>query len=90
MVVEPLTLKSGMVVPRSPVNNCGKLTDGGDPVMSPTPSEQAAAVLNLILMAGNAEITERDVFYKGYLTPPVQSTTTLLPQSVPFVPPASS
>lgn len=38
-------------------------------------------------MAGNAEITERDVFYKGYLTPPVQSTTTLLPQSVPFVPP---
>ncbi|HDC4510897.1 TPA: hypothetical protein O8T98_004455 [Enterobacter asburiae] len=43
--------------------------------------------INLILMAGNAEINERDVFYKGYLTPPVQSTTTLLPQSVPFVPP---
>ena len=47
-VVEPLTLKSGIAAPRSPVNNCGKLADGGDPVMTPTPSEQAAAVLNLI------------------------------------------
>ena len=37
-----------MAAPRSPVNNCGKLTGGGDPVMTPTPSEQAAAVLNLI------------------------------------------
>ncbi|HBW8811456.1 replication endonuclease [Klebsiella quasipneumoniae] len=48
LAVEPLTLKSGIAAPRSPVNNCGKLTGGGDPVMIPTPSEQAAAVLNLI------------------------------------------
>lgn len=48
LAVEPLTLKSGSAAPRSPVNNCGKLTVGGDPVMTPTPSEQAAAVLNLI------------------------------------------
>ncbi|HBX9790084.1 TPA: replication endonuclease [Klebsiella pneumoniae] len=48
LAVEPLTLKSGIAAPRSPVNNCGKLTAGGDPVMTPTPSEQAAAVLNLI------------------------------------------
>ena len=48
LAVEPLTLKSGVAAPRSPVNNCGKLTGGGDPVMTPTPSEQAAAVLNLI------------------------------------------
>ncbi|HHQ6082382.1 TPA: replication endonuclease, partial [Enterobacter hormaechei subsp. steigerwaltii] len=48
LAVEPLTLKSGFAAPRSPVNNCGKLTGGGDPVMTPTPSEQAAAVLNLI------------------------------------------
>lgn len=48
LAVEPLILKSGSAAPRSPVNNCGKLTDGGDPVMTPTPSEQAAAVLNLI------------------------------------------
>ena len=48
LAVEPLTLKSGFAAPRSPVNNCGKLTGGGDPVMTPTLSEQAAAVLNLI------------------------------------------
>jgi large subunit ribosomal protein L30 len=48
LAVEPLTLKSGSAAPRSPVNNCGKLAGGGDPVMTPTPSEQAAAVLNLI------------------------------------------
>jgi large subunit ribosomal protein L30 len=48
LAVEPLTLKSGIAAPRSPVNNCGKLTGGVDPVMTPTPSEQAAAVLNLI------------------------------------------
>ena len=48
LAVETLTLKSGIAAPRSPVNNCGKLTGGGDPVMTPTPSEQAAAVLNLI------------------------------------------
>ncbi|MEH5417798.1 replication endonuclease [Enterobacter cloacae] len=46
--VEPLTLKSGIAAPRSPVNNCGKLTGDGDPVMTPTPSEQAAAVLSLL------------------------------------------
>ncbi|WBN02990.1 replication endonuclease [Enterobacter asburiae] len=48
LAVEPLTLKSGSAAPRSPVNNCGKLAGGGDPVLTPTPSEQAAAVLNLI------------------------------------------
>ena len=48
LAVEPLTLKSGIAAPRSPVNNCGKLIGGGDPVMTPTPSEQAATVLNLI------------------------------------------
>ncbi|MBG0587316.1 replication endonuclease [Enterobacter kobei] len=47
LAVESLTLKSGSAAPRSPVNNCGKLTGGGDPVLTPTPSEQAAAVLNL-------------------------------------------
>lgn len=46
--VEPLTLKSGVAAPRSPVNNCGKLTRGDDPVMTPTPSEYSAAVLNLV------------------------------------------
>jgi hypothetical protein len=37
-----------MAAPRSPVNNCGKPIVGGEPVMTPIPSEQAAAVLNLI------------------------------------------
>lgn len=48
LAVEPLTLKSCYAAPRSPVNNFGKLTGGDDPVMTPTPSEHAAAVLNLI------------------------------------------
>lgn len=48
LAVEPLTLKSGSAAPRSPVNNCGKLTGGDEPVITPTPSEQAAAVLDLI------------------------------------------
>lgn len=48
LAVEPLTLKSGSAAPRSPVNNCGKFTGGDVPVMVPTPSEHAAAVLNLI------------------------------------------
>lgn len=48
LAVEPLTLKSGSAAPRSPVNNCGKLTPGGNPVMTLTPSEQAAAVLSLV------------------------------------------
>ncbi|MGG7448800.1 replication endonuclease [Kosakonia oryzendophytica] len=48
LAVEPLTLKSGIAAPRSPVNNCGKLTGGDVPVMTPTPSEHAAAVLNLV------------------------------------------
>ncbi|EGJ6449985.1 replication endonuclease, partial [Escherichia coli] len=47
-VVEPLTLKSGIAAPRSPVNNCGKLTGSSIPVMTPTLSEHAAAVLNLV------------------------------------------
>ncbi|SNY63922.1 large subunit ribosomal protein L30 [Enterobacter sp. CC120223-11] len=48
LAVEPLTLKSGLAVPRSPVNKCGKLTGGNVQVMTPTPSEHAAAVLNLV------------------------------------------
>ncbi|HGV7793261.1 TPA: replication endonuclease, partial [Escherichia coli] len=47
-VVEPLTLKSGIAAPRSPVNNCGKLTSGDTSLPAPTPSEHAAAVLNLV------------------------------------------
>lgn len=47
-VVEPLTLKSGIAAPRSPVNNCGKLTGGDTSSPAPTPSEHAAAVLNLV------------------------------------------
>lgn len=48
VAVEPLTLKSGIAAPRSPVNNCGLVTNGVTTDMTPTPSEQAAAVLNLI------------------------------------------
>ena len=48
VAVEPLILKSGIAAPRSPVNNCGLLTNGTATDMTPTPSEQAAAVLNLI------------------------------------------
>ncbi|MFP2140925.1 replication endonuclease [Escherichia marmotae] len=47
-VVEPLTLKSGIAAPRSPVNNCGKLNGGDTSLPAPTPSEHAAAVLNLV------------------------------------------
>ncbi|HAV9393808.1 TPA: replication endonuclease [Escherichia coli] len=47
-VVEPLTLKSGIAAPRSPVNNCGKLTGGDTSLPAPTPSVHAAAVLNLV------------------------------------------
>ncbi|EOZ1801241.1 replication endonuclease, partial [Escherichia coli] len=47
-VVEPLTLKSGIAAPRSPVNNCGKLTGDNTSLPVPTPSEHAAAVLNLV------------------------------------------
>ncbi|MEA5720466.1 hypothetical protein ONQ97_27900, partial [Salmonella enterica subsp. enterica serovar Virginia] len=36
-VVEPLTLKSGIAAPRSPVNNCGKLTGGDTSLPAPTP-----------------------------------------------------
>ncbi|HAT3729931.1 replication endonuclease [Serratia marcescens] len=46
--VDPLTLKSASGAPRSPVNNCGRLTGGDVPVMTPTPSEYATAVLNLV------------------------------------------
>ncbi|MCK7365643.1 replication endonuclease [Enterobacter roggenkampii] len=60
LAVEPLTLKSGIAAPRSPVNNCGKLTGGSDPVMTPSPSEQAAAVLNLI-DAGVVDWNDPDV-----------------------------
>ena len=34
-VVEPLTLKSGIAAPRSPVNNCGKLTGGDTSLPAP-------------------------------------------------------
>jgi large subunit ribosomal protein L30 len=46
LAVEPLTLKSGIAAPRSPVNNCGKFTGGGYPVMTSAPSDQGATVLN--------------------------------------------
>lgn len=48
LAVDPLTLKSGSAAPRSPVNNCGLPANGTATDMTPTPSEQAAAVLNLI------------------------------------------
>lgn len=48
VAVEPLTLKSGIAAPRSPVNNCGLPANGTATDMTPTPSEQAAAVINLI------------------------------------------
>ena len=48
VAVESLTLKSGIAAPRSPVNNCGLPANGTATDMTPTPSEQAAAVLNLI------------------------------------------
>ena len=48
VAVEPLTLKSGIAAPRSPVNNCGLPANRVTTDMTPTPSEQAAAVLNLI------------------------------------------
>ena len=48
LAVETLTLKSGIAAPRSPVNNCGLPANGAATDMTPTPSEQAAAVLNLI------------------------------------------
>lgn len=48
VAVEPLTLKSGIAAPRSPVNNCGLPVNGTTTDMQPTPSEQAAAVLDLI------------------------------------------
>lgn len=47
-VVEPLTLKSGIAAPRSPVNNCGKPASSDNSLPAPTPSEHAAAVLNLV------------------------------------------
>ncbi len=48
LAVEPLILKSGSAAPRSPVNNCGLPANGVTTDMTHTPSEQAAAVLNLI------------------------------------------
>ncbi|MGL5698624.1 MAG: hypothetical protein ACRCYL_04985, partial [Kluyvera sp.] len=37
-----------IAAPRSPVNHCGLPTSGTTTDMTPTPSEQAAAVLNII------------------------------------------
>lgn len=48
LAVEPLTLKNGIAAPRSPVNNCGKLTGDGELVMTSILSEQAAEMLNLV------------------------------------------
>ncbi|MBC0964218.1 replication endonuclease, partial [Escherichia coli] len=42
------TLKSGIAAPRSPVNNCGKPASSDTSLPAPTPSEHAAAVLNLV------------------------------------------
>ena len=60
VAVEPLTLKSGIAAPRSPVNNCGLPANGTATDMTPTPSEQAAAVLNLI-DAGVVDWNDPDV-----------------------------
>lgn len=60
LAVEPLTLKSGSAAPRSPVNNCGLLTQGPATDTTPTPSEQAAAVLNLI-NAGEVDWNDPEV-----------------------------
>ncbi|HCL5280868.1 TPA: replication endonuclease [Salmonella enterica] len=60
LAVEPLTLKSGSAAPRSPVNNCGLPANGTATDMTPTPSEQAAAVLNLI-DAGVIDWNDQDV-----------------------------
>lgn len=60
VAVEPLTLKSGIAAPRSPVNNCGLPANGTATDMTPTPSEQAAAVLNLI-DAGVVDWSDPDV-----------------------------
>lgn len=60
LAVEPLTLKSGSAAPRSPVNNCGVTDSGGAPMVDPTPSERAAAVLNLI-ERGSIDWKEPDV-----------------------------
>lgn len=46
--VDPLTLKSASGAPRSPVNNCGNFIGDDIPIMTPTPSEHASAVLNLV------------------------------------------
>ena len=48
LAVEPLTLKSGIAAPRSPVNNCGLIANGLPEEMLSTLSEQAPAVLYLI------------------------------------------
>lgn len=60
VAVESLTLKSGIAAPRSPVNNCGLPANGTATDMTPTPSEQAAAVLNLI-DAGVVDWNDPDV-----------------------------
>ena len=48
LAVEPLTLKSGIAALRSPVNNCRKLANDDDPIITTTQSEHAAAMLDLI------------------------------------------
>lgn len=48
VAVHPLNLLSASGAPWSPVNNCGKLSGDDVPVMTPTPAEHAAAVLNLV------------------------------------------
>ena len=48
MAVEPLTLKSGIAAPRSPVNNCGLTANGTPADITPSPSGKTAAALNLV------------------------------------------
>lgn len=55
-----LTLKGGSSAPRSPVNNCGSGGFNTSADMTPTPSEQAAAVLNL-LDSGDVSWSDADV-----------------------------
>lgn len=55
-----LTLKGGSSAPRSPVNNCGLGGFNTDAELTPTPSEHAAAVLNLI-ESGEVSWSDSDV-----------------------------
>ena len=62
LVVEPLTLKSGMAAPRSPVNNCGKdyMTNGIDIAL--TELKQVSVAL---IISKSSEIVESIIEFNG-------------------------